>query len=40
MKELLAVGKKAGMSTSRCRDIAEEIKAETVSLEAEYREKG
>lgn len=40
MKELLNVGKKAGLSINRCRDIAEEIKAETVSLEAKYREKG
>ena len=40
MKELLNVGKKAGLSTNRCREIAEEIKAETISLEAEYREKG
>ncbi len=37
MKELLAVGKKAGLSVKRCRSIADEIQAETVSLETKYR---
>ncbi|MBQ6480147.1 MAG: type II toxin-antitoxin system HipA family toxin [Anaerolineaceae bacterium] len=37
MKELLAVGKAAGLPTKRCRDIAEEIHAETCPLEAKYR---
>ncbi len=37
MKELLAVGKKAGLSVKRCRCIADEIQAETVSLETKYR---
>ena len=37
MKELLAVGKAAGLSAKRCRDIADEIQAEAVPLEAIYR---
>ena len=37
MKELLAVGKAAGLSAKRCREIAEEIQAEAVPLEFRYR---
>ena len=37
MKELLAVGKAAGLSAKRCREIAEGIQAETVPLEIRYR---
>ena len=37
MKELLAVGKAAGLSVRRCRTIAEEIQAEALPLEAQYR---
>ncbi len=37
MKELLAVGKAAGLSAKRCREIAEEIQAEAIPLETRYR---
>ena len=37
MKELLAVGQKAGLSAKRCRSIADELRAESVSLETKYR---
>ncbi len=40
MRELMAVGKTAGLSSKRCRDIAEEIQAKTSPLEAKYRKKG
>ncbi len=36
MKELLAVGKKAGLSRNRCRIIAEEIREQTQSLAEKY----
>lgn len=37
MKELQAVGRKAGMPAKDCRAIAEQIQAEAIPLEAEYR---
>ena len=37
MKELLAVGKAAGMSAKNCKVIAEEIGEKTRTLEATYR---
>ena len=37
MKELLEVGKKAGLSAGLCRDIAGQIQAEAAPLEARYR---
>ena len=37
MKEILAVGKAAGLPDKRCRAIAEQIREEAVPLEAEYR---
>lgn len=37
MKELLAVGKKAGMSAKICRQIAEEIQEYTLPLEEKYQ---
>ena len=37
LKELLAVGKAAGLSAKRCREIAEEIQAEAVPMEIRYR---
>ena len=40
MKELLAVGKKAGLSAKRCQEIAEEIQAKAVPLEEKYRNRG
>ena len=40
IKELLAVGKAAGLSAKRCLDIAEEIQAEAIPLEAKYRKTG
>jgi len=40
IKELLTVGKKAGLPTKRCREIAEEIRAEAVPLEGKFRNQG
>lgn len=40
MKELLAVGKAAGMNVKNCRVIAEEIQEKTQNLEREYRDMG
>ena len=40
IKELAAVGKAAGISARRCLDIAEEIRAEAVPLENQYRKHG
>ena len=37
MKELLAVGKAAGMNAKNCKVIAEEIREKTRTLEATYR---
>lgn len=37
MKELLAVGKKAGLSAAWCRKTAEQIREETLPLEEKYR---
>jgi len=37
MKELLAVGKAAGMGQRLCREIAEEIREKTNALEKKYR---
>lgn len=37
MKELLAVGKAAGMNAKNCKMIAEEIREKTRTLEATYR---
>ena len=39
MKELLTVGKKAGLSTNRCREIAEQIQTEVQPLEKEFHHK-
>jgi hypothetical protein len=36
MKELLAVGKQAGLSARRCLEIAEQIQAEAGPLEVKY----
>ncbi len=36
LKELLAVGKQAGLSARRCREIAEQIQAEAGPLEVKY----
>jgi len=38
MKELLVVGKAAGMSVKACRTIAEEIQEKTLELESAYRD--
>ena len=38
MKELLVVGKAAGMGIKECRRIAEEIQEQTRELEAVYRD--
>ena len=38
MKEVLAVGRAAGMATKVCRQIAEEIREKTEGLERKYRE--
>lgn len=38
MKELLAVGKAAGMARNTCRRIAEEIRERTRGLEEKYRD--
>ena len=37
MKELLAVGKQAGLPAKRCREMAEQIQAEAQPLEEKYR---
>ncbi len=37
LKELLAVGKAAGMARNTCREIAEEIREKTKGLEKKYR---
>ncbi len=37
MKELLAVGRQAGLPTRRCREIAEQIRTEAQPLEKEFR---
>ena len=37
MKELLAVGKAAGMNAKNCKVIAEEIREKTRTFEATYR---
>ena len=38
MKELLAVGKKAGLKAANCKAIAEEIQEKTAEVERKYRE--
>lgn len=40
MKDLLAVGKAAGLSAKRCSSIAEEIQAIAIPLERNYRKQG
>ena len=37
MQELLAVGRKAGLPAKTGREIAEQIQAEALPLETEYR---
>ena len=37
-KELLAVGKSVGLSAKRCRQIADEIREKTASIEEKYRD--
>ena len=38
MKDVLAVGRVAGMPTTVCKQIAEEIREKTEGLERKYRE--
>ena len=40
LKELLAVGRRAGLSAKRCQDIAEQIQTEARPLAEKYRRHG